>query len=613
MTNRIVRIGGASGSLRDSALAVPQLLQSGPIDYLVFDFLAEGSMGLLALFKQADPNGGFAPDFIPVHMQPHLREIMDKGVKIIANAGGVNPHGCAAALQRAADELGLKPRIAVIAGDDLRDQVESLRARGVRDMYSDAPFPQQIDSINAYLGGFPIAAALAQGADIVITGRVVDSALTLGPLIHEFGWKPEDYDLLAAGTLAGHLLECGAQVTGGTFTDWRAVPDWTDIGYPIAECHADGFFVVTKPEQSGGLVARGTVAEQMIYEIGDPQCYFVPDVSCDFSAVVLEEVGPNRVAVSNVRGLPPTSTYKVCTIHRRGWRAATVQPILGLEAAAKAERQSAALIERTRRLLRAEGLGDWTTTHVELLGTEACFGEHGRYRNAREVLCRIVVEHGDKRAAEIFAREQIMAIMAMSVGTTIGIGTMVTPVQELFSFLLDKTAAHATLTIDGVERIIAVETKGGFSPEQIVRPPRPVQPELDRDLEAVPLIGLAWARSGDKGDLFNVGVISRTEEYLPYIAAALTPEAIARWYSHVFSKSGAPRVERFDLPGTHAINFVLHNALAGGITSSPRLDSVAKGMAQQLLSFPVPVPAAVAAKVDRSLLDFDAKPFAGAI
>jgi hypothetical protein len=339
----------------------------------------------------------------------------------------------------------------------------------------------------------------------------------------------------------------------------------------------------------------------------------VPDVSCDFSAVKLEHLGPNRIGVSGVRGLPPTSTYKVCTIHRRGWRAAVVQPILGLEAAAKAERQAAALIERTRRMLRMEGLGDWTTTHVELLGTEACFGAQGRYRNAREVLCRIVVEHGDKRATEIFAREQIMAIMAMSVGTTIGIGTAVTPVQELFSFLLDKTATEATLTIDGVKQVVAVNTSGDFGPELIARPPAPAQPDLSGKLESVPLIGLAWARSGDKGDLFNVGVISRVAEFLPYIAAALTPAAVAQWYAHVFSKSTTPRVERFDLPGTHAINFVLHNALAGGITSSPRLDSVAKGMAQQLLSFPVPVPAAIAAKIDRSLLDFDAKPFTGAI
>jgi hypothetical protein len=228
-------------------------------------------------------------------------------------------------------------------------------------------------------------------------------------------------------------------------------------------------------------------------------------------------------------------------------------------------------------------------------------------------LCRIIVEHGDKRAAEIFAREQIMAIMAMSVGTTIGIGTAVTPVQELFSFLLDKTAASATLTIDGVERLVAVNTSGDFSPELIARPPQPAQPDLSGKLENVPLIGLAWARSGDKGDLFNVGVISRAAEYLPYIAAALTPAAVAKWYAHVFSKNGTPRVDRFDLPGTHAINFVLHNSLAGGITSSPRLDSVAKGMAQQLLSFPVPVSAAIAAKIDRSLLDFDAKPFGGAI
>jgi hypothetical protein len=183
----------------------------------------------------------------------------------------------------------------------------------------------------------------------------------------------------------------------------------------------------------------------------------------------------------------------------------------------------------------------------------------------------------------------------------------------LFSFLLDKTACDATLTINGVSQVIPVETKGGFAPAQIARPPVPAQPDLAGELETVPLIGLAWARSGDKGDLFNVGVISREPEYLPYINAALTPAAVAQWYAHVFAKNGAPRVERFDLPGTHAINFVLHNALAGGITSSPRLDSVAKGMAQQLLSFPVPVPVSIAARIDLDLLDFGAKPFAGAI
>lgn len=608
---RIVRIGGASGSLRDSALAVPQLLRDG-VDYLVFDFLAEGSMGLLALFAGANPSAGFAPDFIDIHLRPHLAEALRRGTKLVANAGGVNPAGCAAAVQRLADELGLAPRIAVVAGDDLRDRIEALRQQGVREMFSGEAFPERIDSINAYLGAFPIAAALAAGADIVITGRVVDSALTLGPLIHEFGWTADDHDRLAAGTLAGHLLECGAQVTGGTFTDWRDVPDWTDVGYPIAECRADGAFVVTKPEGSGGLVSVGTVAEQLVYEIGDPQCYVVPDVCCDFSAVALTELAPNRVAVSGARGLPPTATYKVCTVHRRGWRAHALQPILGLEAAAKAERQAGALIARCRRLLEAQGLPDFTRTHVELLGTEHCFGARGRHRGSREVLCRIVVEHPDQAGAEIFAREQIMAIMAMSVGTTIGIGTAVTPVQNLFSFLLDKAAVTPTLTLDGRTETIAVPTAGGFDPAAIERPAPPPAPAFDGATDSVPLIALAWARSGDKGTLFNVGVIARQPDYLPYLHAALTPAAVSRWYAHVSEGDAPPRVERFDLPGLHALNLVVHDSLAGGITSSPRLDCVAKGMAQQLLTFPVPVPAALAAELRAKLPDFDrAEPYAG--
>lgn len=595
MSDRVVRIGGASGSLRDSALAVPQLLQAGGLDYLVFDFLAEGSMGLLAMWAAAAPGGGFAPDFIDIHMRPHLAEIMRQRVKIVANAGGVNPDGCAEALRRIAAEQGLSPRIAVVAGDDLRGQLDSLRAQRVREMFSGAPLPEHIDSINAYLGAFPIAAALAAGADIVITGRVVDSALTLGPLIHEFGWRDDDYDRLAAGTLAGHLLECGAQVTGGTFTDWRAVPNWADIGYPIAECRADGSFVITKPTDSGGLVSIGTVAEQMLYEIGDPQCYVVPDVCCDFSAVSLTEIAPNRVAVSGARGLPPTATYKVCTIHRRGWRAHALQPILGLEASAKAERQAAALIERSRRLLREAGLPDWTRTHVELLGTEYCFGAQGQRRDSREVLCRMVVEHSEKAAAEMFAREQIMSIMGMSVGTTIGIGTAVTPIQELFSFLLDKRAVLATVALEGERWTVPVATGGGFEPAAIERAAAPVAPTFPAGDATLPLIALAWARSGDKGNLFNVGVIAREPEYLPYLYAALTPAAVAAWYAHTTSDGTPPRVERFPLPGPHALNLIVHDALAGGITSSPRLDSVAKGMAQQLLSFPVRVPAALAA------------------
>lgn len=600
MPEKIVRIGGASGAFVDSAIAVPQLLTAPELDYLIFDYLAEGSMAIFGKMMAANPQSGFMTDFIDVHVGPHLAEIKSRGIKIVANAGGLNPKGLAAALMRKAEELNIQLRVATVEGDDLRGRIDELRGDGIGDMFSGAPFPERIGSINAYFGGFPIAAALAKGADIVITGRVVDSALVLGPLIHEFGWKPEDHDLLAAGTVAGHLLECGAQVSGGTFTDWRDVPEWENTGFPIGECRADGSLVITKPPDTGGLVSVGTVAEQLLYEVSDPQSYFVPDVVCDFSAVHLEQVGANRVRVSGARGYPPTSTYKVCVTYEDGWRSVALQPIIGVDAVAKAERQAAAILERTRRMLRARNLADWRRTHVEILGTEASFGTHRRVDDPREVICKIVVEHDDKRAADLFWREQSSAIMNMSVGTTVGLATAAPPalpMTHLFSFLIDKKRVSATITIDGATEPVAITAEGGFHPAQIERPRAPQQPIYSQSDVAVPLIALAWGRSGDKGNLFNVAVIARRAEYLPYISAALTPAVLADWYRHFLPESSPPRVDRYDVPGIHALNFVVHESLAGGINSSPRLDVAAKGMAQQLLEFPVPVPKEIAAAV----------------
>jgi hypothetical protein len=588
--HRIIRIGGATGFRVDSLIAVPQLLGADGLDYLVFDFLAEGSMGGFGQSAVSDPASGFAGDFIQFYLAPYLHEILAKGVKIIANAGALNPRGCAAAIERAAAALGLSPRVAAVEGDDLRARIDALRAAGYRDMFSGAAFPDRpILSANAYLGGFPIAAALAKGADIVVTGRVVDSALTLGPLIHEFGWTPDDHDRLAAGTVAGHLLECGAQVTGGTFTDWRDVPDWSNIGYPIAECRADGSFTITKPSCTGGLVSVGTVAEQLLYEVSDPAAYFVPDVTADFSTVVLTPTGANRVAVSGARGLPPTATYKVCVTYEDGWRAIALQPIIGIEAPAKAERQAEALFDRTRRMLAERNLGEWRATYLEILGAEAGYGRRGRRQDAREVIARMVVDHDEKRAVELFAREQASTITTMSVGTSIGLGVSVTPIVNLFSFLLPKDEVTATVALGKESFPVQVPTAGGYRPA--ARTPSGVAPPLELgDAAEVPLIRLAIGRSGDKGDLFNVAIIARLPDYLPYIRAVLTPAAVAEWFGHVFGEGAAHRVDRFEVPGIHALNFVIHEALGGGITSSPRLDKVAKTMAQQLLEFPIPVP-----------------------
>ena len=606
---KVIRIGGATASLADTALSVPQLLAGGELDYLVFDYLAEGSMGILGRLQAANPEMGYGFYFLSLHVGPHLETIAAQGVKVVANAGGVNPAGLVAALEQMIEAKGLDLTVAFIEGDDLRDRIDALRDAGHRDMFIDTAFPENIVSANAYLGAFPVAAALDAGADIVITGRVVDSAVVLGPLIHEFGWGLEDLDLLAAGTLAGHLLECGAQVTGGTFTDWRDVPDWGNIGFPIGECHADGHVVITKPADTGGLVSIGTVAEQILYEISDPADYIVADVRCDFSHVQLEQIGENRVRVSGAKGRPPTDTYKACVTFDGGWRTVAYQPIIGEDAAAKAKRQAEALYERGRALLRAENLADFTLTDTVLIGGEASFGAHADPGGAREIICKMVVDHPDQAGAEIFSREQWAGISGMSVGTSINLATQVTPMTGVFLFLLDKQGIVPTMTLNGVTQEIAVAA--GSPSEQVADK---MTEELsqkhdarERDVKiegdaTVDLLQLAWARSGDKGHLFNVAVIARKAEYVPYLRSALTPAAISDWYAHLAPTDQPLRVEKFEAPGLHAFNFVIHNALTGGINASTALDPAAKGMAQMLLRFPVNVPEALAAELKKNAI-----------
>jgi Acyclic terpene utilisation family protein AtuA len=591
--NRVIRIGGASAFLMDSALAVPQLLRGGALDYLIFDYLAEGSMGVLGRMQAADPRGGFGPDFLGVHVGPHLQEIARQGIKVVANAGGLNPTGLAAATEALLRTQGIDLKVACVDGDDIRDQVAALRAAGARDMFSGAELPERkVISANVYLGAFPIAAALAAGADIVITGRVVDSALALGPLIHEFGWGPQDYDQLAAGTLAGHLLECGAQVTGGTFTDWKSVPAWENLGFPVGECHADGTLVITKPEGTGGLVSVGTVAEQLLYEVSDPSDYIVTDVRCDFSAVELTQAGTDRVQVRGARGRAPTDTYKVCLTYEDGWRAIAYQPVIGEEAAAKCERQAAALFARARVLLRARDLPDFTSTACLVIGAERSFGAHAQPGGGREVILKLVADHPDKLAADLFAREQWAAISGMSVGTSINLATHVMPVTGLFLCLLNKTAVRARMSIGGLVR--ELQDLAGTRAVAVPAPAPVAAPAAPAEAVRVDLVRLAFTRSGDKGRLFNVAVIARRPEYLPWLRAALTPQAVGEWYRHLRA-AGPPRVERFEVPGFSALNLVVHDALEGGINASTQLDPAAKGMGQMLLRFPVAIPAALAA------------------
>jgi hypothetical protein len=593
-------MGGAIAHWLDSATGVPQLLRDAP-DYLVMDYLSEGAMSVFSRIMQEFPQGGFPPDFVTVHIGPHIRQIVDKKVKVIANAGGLNPKACAAALQAVAAAAGVNPRIAIVMGDDLRDREQEFREAGVREMFLDRAFPGEILSTNAYLGAFPIAQALAAGADIVITGRVVDSALALGPLIHEFGWGESDHDLLAAGTAIGHLLECGCHSTGGTFTDWRAVAaGWHDMGFPIAECRADGTCVITKPPGTGGLVSRATVAEQLVYEVGDPQAYIVPDVVCDFSAIHLEEVGKDRVAVSGTRGYPPTGQYKVIASYHDGWRGMIVSPIVGFDAGEKAALQGEAHLERARRMLRERDLVEFTRTRTDVFGTEMAYGAQARPMEVREALLRIVVEHPEKHAAEMFVREHHAGMTAMSVGTTVPMNFVVQPLSSIFSFLLPREKVPVSIIFNGSETPAPMAGPGAYRPQKTLQATF-APPAKDADpAKTVPLIQLAWGRSGDKGGLFNVVVIARKAEYLPYITQALTVDVVRDWFNHTFDDPDRRLVERFSLPGIDAINFVVHESLGGGIMASNRIDSVGKTMAQQLLAIPIPVSPALAATLARS-------------
>lgn len=586
MTNTI-RIGGASGYWGESMMATPQLLQVEGMDYLVYDFLAEITMSILARARAAKPEMGYATDFISGVLKPNLREIADKKVKILTNAGGVNPEACGAAARELIKEAGLDLKVAVVTGDDLLDRAQDFAA--MQDMFSgaDCPDPASLASVNAYLGGFPVAKALDGGADIVITGRSVDSAVTLGACIHAFGWQPQDLDALAGGSLAGHIIECGPQASGGNFTDWELSGDIAEIGYPFIDIDGDGVFTVMKPEGTSGVVNVGTVSEQMLYEIGDPQAYLLPDVTCDFSGVTIEQAGDNQVRVAQAKGHTPPTHYKVCATYADGFRAGTLMSFIGLQAAAKAKSFAEAAFVRARNVLRQHNLADYSETSIEVIGDDSQFGEATSNPHAREVVLKIAAKHEKQAGAGALLREISGLGLATPAGLSIFAGSRAkpSPVVRLFSFLLPKADLSIGLDVDGQKQSFEeAAVSGGDAPAS---PPVPDAPP-EKGAVDVPLVKLAWGRSGDKGNKANIGIIARDAAYLPYIWAALDEDAIRHRFGHFIGDN--PALARFYLPGSHAMNILIEDALGGGGVASLRNDPQGKAYAQILLDHPIPIP-----------------------
>ena len=594
----LVRIANASGYWGDDPEALYRQVTGGPLDYVTMDFLAEITMVILQRQRARDARAGFAYDFVE-QLERALPAVVERGITLVVNAGGINPSGCAEAIEALCRKAGVSLPIAEVSGDDMLPRLDELEAAGARLDHMDGErsydeIRGRVVAANAYIGALPVAEALRSGARIVVTGRTTDAALILAPLVHEFGWAWDDWDRLAAGIAAGHILECGAQATGGNFTDWNREPSMLDMGYPIAEVEADGTFVVTKHPGTGGIVTPRTITEQLLYEIGDPRAYLTPDVSADFTALRLMQDGADRVRVSNARGTPAPATLKVSMVYRHGYRAVGTVLISGPNVIAKGERLAEMIWHRVGT--------DFADRRTDFIGFNACWGGAAAAGpEPNEVIFRIGVADPDRGKLQRFAK--LLLGFALQGPPGLGIFGGRPDVQEAFGFW------PALIPRELVDAVVAVRNNGEQSTSQVPmalppngRPARPVEseaalsdgaPRRSGRLQQVRLGTIAYARSGDKGDHANVGVAARSAEAYEFLRETLTAQSVRGFFRDLVAGS----VARYELPNLLAFNFVLHNALGGGGTLSLRVDHQGKTLAQGLLTMDLDVPDDVLASV----------------
>ena len=448
--SRTVRVASGQGFWGDSLDAPRRQVEGGQVDYLMLDYLAEVTMSILQKQRERDPSAGYARDFVGA-MESVLPAVVERGVRVIANAGGVNPPACAQAVREAARRAGYggRLRIGVVTGDDLLPRLDELLGSGHSLANMDTgepllPIRDRVIAANAYIGAPPIVEALAGGANVVITGRSTDTALTMAPLMFEFGWRRDDWDRLAAGIIAGHVIECGAQCSGGNcLYEWRTIPDLANVGYPIVEASEDGTFVVTKHRGTGGRIDFHSVAEQLVYEMGDPHEYITPDVIADFTSIRLEEVGVDRVRVHGVRGRAPTDKLKVSIAYRAGYKAVGTLVYAWPDAQEKAQLADRVLRQRLHNLDLS-----FEEVHTEFVGASATHGAlAGTITDLPEVQLRIGVRGDDRKAVERFTRE-IAPLVLNGPPSVTGFAGGRPKVEEVIAYwpaLIDKTIVTTTV------------------------------------------------------------------------------------------------------------------------------------------------------------------------
>jgi hypothetical protein len=599
VTSDILRIANCSGFYGDRVSAAREMVEGGPIDVLTGDWLAELTMLLLGK-AAASGRPGYARTFL-TQMEQVLPACMERGIKIVSNAGGLDPAGCAAAVAEIAKRAGVSPVIAHVTGDDLLGRLPELMKDGHKLANSDTEEPLADAGVtpltaHAYLGGLPIAKALAAGADVVITGRVTDAALVVGPGMWRFGWEGDDLDALAGAVVAGHVIECGCQATGGNYSFFPEVPDLAHAGFPIAELASDGSSVITKHPGTGGLVSVGTVTAQLLYEIGSER-YLNPDVTARFDTIALEQAGPDRVRVSGVRGEPPPTDLKIALNYAGGFRNSMILALEGIDIAAKAE-----LAEQTIWARVDGGKESFEAVDVDLVGHDPA-------------LLRISVLDQDKAKV---GRAFSAAVVETGLASYPGFYALTPPGEASAYGVFWPTVVPAELVstqvvIDGESvwsgpaRTEPAQTTTPWTPHSSDpggRPPGPPReppsaratspastapPVSVAPAARVPLGTIAGARSGDKGGNANLGVWVRTEPEYAWLEAYLTAERLAELLPSVASLP----VARYCLPNLLAINFVIAGLLGRGVAASTRLDPQAKALGEELRAALAEIPVAL--------------------